>query len=59
MGKEGGGSNSASCFVYALVCALAPELEGAVTEGRERHCDMKGQDSLTTAVVSAVHNRLR
>ena len=45
MGKERDGSNSASCFVYALVCARAPELEGAVAEGRERDCDMKGQIS--------------
>ena len=50
MGKEGGGSNSASCFVYALVCALAPELEGAVAEGRERDCD---------SPTRAVDNRLR
>ena len=55
MGKEGGGSNSASCFVYALVCVLAPDLESAVAEGRERDCDMTGQNSPTRAV----DNRLR
>ena len=55
VGKEGGSSNSASCFVYALVCALAPELESAVAEGRERDCDMKSQNSPTRAV----DNRLR
>ena len=58
-GNEGGGSNSASSFVYALVCAQAPELEGAVAEGRERHCDMKGQNNLTRDTVPAVDNRLR
>ena len=45
MGKERDGSNSASCFVYALVCARAPESEGAVGEGRERDCDMKGRQA--------------
>ena len=59
MGKERGGSSSASCFVYALVYALAPELEGAVAEGKERDCDMKGQNSLTRATVPAVGNRLK
>ena len=56
VGKEGDGSNSASCFVYALVYALAPELEGAVAEGRESVCDMKGQNSPTRDTVPAVDN---